>query len=55
MSNLSDVHTVEELVEFISAFIETVPTQNDYDNLRNQMLIKRKNTKTQSLLEYQKV
>ena len=40
MSNLSDVHTVEELVEFISAFIETVPTQNDYDNLRNQMLTK---------------
>ncbi len=40
MSNLSDVHTVEELVEFISEFIQTVPTQNDYDNLKNQMLTK---------------
>ncbi len=40
MGNLSDVHTVEELVEFISAFMETVPSQNDLDNLRNQMLTK---------------
>ena len=40
MNNLSDIHTVEGLVEFLSEFIETVPTRTEVNGLREDMLTK---------------